>query len=45
MEARDENGADWGSWEEGTGRDDPARAVGASETTIKMTNEAYRLSK
>jgi len=29
----------------GLGAGDPARATGASETMIKMTNEANRLSK
>jgi len=36
-----------GCWSEGKGSDadDPARAAGPSETMIKMTNDAYRLSK
>jgi hypothetical protein len=47
MDAKDEAGVDWGSCEaEGTG--DPARAMGASDTTMNInisTNVARLLSK
>jgi hypothetical protein len=47
MEARGEDVAVCGSWveEEDADADEPARAAGASETIINITNDAYVLSR